>query len=133
MCARGCVAQRSRFYSHTQETFDVVFSLTVDAFKVLEQVVDLNSLNFVITYSSKDDKDKKGKKDGDKSKASGDADAEMKDAEPEEEDVLDEAERLRGREGGEVLEGLEDDERAERVPDEGDWAGSEDTLCEERA
>ena len=49
---RGCVAQRSRFYSHTQETFDVVFSLTVDAFKVLEQVVDLNSLNFVITYSS---------------------------------------------------------------------------------
>ncbi|TBU55410.1 polyketide synthase [Dichomitus squalens] len=40
------------FSSHTQETFDIVFPPKVDAFKVLERVVDLNSLDFFITYSS---------------------------------------------------------------------------------
>ena len=40
------------FSSHTQETFDVVFPPKVDAFKILERVVDLNSLDFVVTYSS---------------------------------------------------------------------------------
>ena len=53
----GCVLMAALlndriFSSHTQETFDVVFPPKVDAFTVLERVVDLNTLDFVVTYSS---------------------------------------------------------------------------------
>lgn len=40
------------FVSHTQESFERVFPPKVQAFEVLERVVDLNTLDFLVTFSS---------------------------------------------------------------------------------
>ncbi len=38
--------------SHTEESFERAFPAKIDAFRVLEQVVDVNALDFLITFSS---------------------------------------------------------------------------------
>ncbi|KAM5543754.1 hypothetical protein V8D89_002371 [Ganoderma adspersum] len=40
------------FVSHTQESFERVFPPKVQAFEVLERVLDLNALDFLVTFSS---------------------------------------------------------------------------------
>lgn len=40
------------FVSHTQESFERVFPPKVQAFEVLERVLDLNGLDFLVTFSS---------------------------------------------------------------------------------
>ncbi|KAI1798467.1 polyketide synthase [Ganoderma leucocontextum] len=53
----GCVLMAAllndrSFSAHTQDSFDVVFPPKVQAFEVLERVLDINSLDFLITFSS---------------------------------------------------------------------------------
>lgn len=53
----GCVLMAAllndrSFSAHTQESFDVVFPPKVQAFEVLERVLDISSLDFLITFSS---------------------------------------------------------------------------------
>ena len=40
------------FTSHTQESFDLVFPPKPGAFQVLERVLDLSTLDFLVTLSS---------------------------------------------------------------------------------
>ncbi len=40
------------FTSHTQESFELVFPPKVQAFEVLERVLDVNALDFLVTVSS---------------------------------------------------------------------------------
>lgn len=40
------------FGSHTQESFELVFPPKVHGFEVLERVLDLNTLDFLVTFSS---------------------------------------------------------------------------------
>ncbi len=38
--------------SHTDESFERAFPAKIDAFRVFEQVVNVNALDFLITFSS---------------------------------------------------------------------------------
>ena len=40
------------FASHTQESYDVTFDSKVKSFQVLEKVVDINKLDWLVTFSS---------------------------------------------------------------------------------
>ena len=40
------------FTAHTQETFESTFPAKVQAFRVLEEVLDINNLEFLVAFSS---------------------------------------------------------------------------------
>lgn len=48
----SAVLEDRLFALHTNKTFEVVFPPKVNAFRTLEKVVDLNTLDFVVTFSS---------------------------------------------------------------------------------